>query len=129
METPLPPVEPAIRTNNQMALIAGILGLGSIAVALLGLLVSLVLPAAFLIFCGLGLLMDLVALVLGIIGLVQLKNHPEQKGKGLAITGTVFGGLAVILLCLSPVLVISILTLLGPVIGNVFSQVNTNLTP
>jgi hypothetical protein len=129
METPLPPVEPAISKNNQMALIAGILGLGSIAVALLGLLVSLVLPAAFLIFCGLGLLMDLVALVLGIIGLVQLKNHPEQKGKGLAITGTVFGGLAVILLCLSPVLVISILTLLGPVIGNVFSQVNNNLVP
>jgi hypothetical protein len=129
METPLPPVEPAISKNNQMALIAGILGLGSIAVALLGLLVSLVLPAAFLIFCGLGLLMDLVALVLGIIGLVQLKNHPEQKGKGLAITGIVFGGLAVVLLCLSPVIITAVLALLGPVIGNVFSQVNNSIVP
>ena len=122
--------ELADRKNNPLALAAGLLGIGSIVVALVGLLGFLApafLSIALAICCGLAFLMDLVALVLGIIGLVQLKNHPEQKGKGWAITGIVFGGLAIILLCLSPVLVTSILLILGPIVGNVFTEINNTL--
>jgi hypothetical protein len=126
METSLPP-ELTVRKNNPLALAAGILGIGSVVISILGLLVSLLLPPVILVFCGLGLLMDLVALVLGIIGLVQLKNHSEQKGKGLAITGIVFGALALILLCLLPVLGTALLAILGPYVGNVFSQVSNNI--
>jgi hypothetical protein len=130
METPLLPVEPAVRKNNPLALWAGILGLGSIGAALLGLLLNLLLPGiGIIICCGLALLMNLVALVLGIIGLVQLKSRPEQTGKGWAITGIVFGGLSILLICLSPILGTAILALLGPTIGNVFSEVNNGLVP
>jgi hypothetical protein len=126
MDTSLPPLSTGPR-NNLLALASGILGLASIAVSLLGLLASLLLPMAFLVFCGLSLLMNLVALVLGIIGLVQLKSHPEQKGKGLAITGIVFGALSLILLCLLPVLGTAILAILGPVVGNVFTEISNTL--
>jgi uncharacterized membrane protein HdeD (DUF308 family) len=115
------------RKNNPLAQAAGWLGIGSAIIALIGFVITIFFPIAFLFTCGLGILMDLVALVLGIIGLVQLKSHPEQKGKGMAILGIVFGAVAVILLCLSPVLVTAVLALLGPVIGNVFTKINSTL--
>jgi hypothetical protein len=126
MDTSLPPVT-TDRKNNMLAMAAGILGLSSLAVSLLGFLASLLLPAAFLVFCGLTLLMNLVALALGIIGLVQLKSHPEQKGKGMAITGIVFGAVSLLLLCLLPVLGTALLALLGPTIGNVFSGISNQI--
>jgi hypothetical protein len=129
METPLPPVsdQPAVK-NNSLAIAAGSCGLGSVVLALIGLLSNLLIPGVGLaICCGVGLLAALVGLVLGIIALVQLKNNPGQKGKVWAIIGVVLGGIAVILLCLSPILVTSILALLGPVIGNTFSKINSSL--
>jgi hypothetical protein len=131
MDTSLPP-DLTTRKNNPLAQAAGLLGIGSIVLSLLGIVISLlfhVLAIVGIVFCGISFLMDLVALVLGIIGLVQLKSHPEQKGKGMAILGIVFGAITVILLCLSPVLVTAVLALLGPVVGNVFSNINNGLIP
>jgi hypothetical protein len=130
MTTPLPPalaVPPAPaapRKNNPLALTAGILALSSIGVYLLGIIGNAILPGSGSLICsGLGMLMNLVAFVLGIVGIAQLKNHPEQTGKGWAITGIVFGSIILFMVC-----IIAVLTLLGPIIGNVFSQVNTNLS-
>ncbi len=134
METPLPPAvpEPAARKANGLATTAGALGIGAvviIVVAVIGIFIS---PAGFALVgtvcAGLSILIGIVALVLGIIGLVQIKNHPGQTGKGMAITSVVIGALSVVLLCLSPVLVTTTLMLLGPVIGNVFTEINSSLT-
>ena len=123
------PIQPDVRKNNPLCLTAGILAIGSLVISLIGLLINFFLPGTVLILCGVGLLMNLVALILGIIGLVQLKKNPGQKGKGLAITGIVFSAIAVVLICLTPILLTTILALLGPYISNVFSEINTGLTP
>ncbi len=55
-----------------------------------------------------------------------------QTGEGMATTGIVLGlsglALSVLPLCLAPVVIV-ILALLGPSIGNVFSSVILTLTP
>lgn len=53
--------------------------------------------------CGFGALVALPALFLCVIGLVQVLHHPEQAGRGLAITGLLCAALALIitLLCLA----------------------------
>ncbi len=128
MEAQVTPVVPTSSATNKLGLTAGLLGIGSVVVGLIGLLSNLVIPGFLFLLCsGLGILMDLAGLVLGIVALVQIKKTPGQTGKGWAITGIVFGALAVILLVVSPVLVIAILTLLGPAIGNVFSKINSSL--
>ncbi len=128
MEVQIPPVVSSPPARNKLGLAAGLLGIGSVAVGLIGLLSNLAIPGFLFLLCsGLGILMDLTGLVLGIVALVQIRKNPGQTGKGWAITGIVFGALAVILLVLSPVLVIAILALLGPAIGNVFSQINSSL--
>jgi pilus assembly protein Flp/PilA len=45
---------------------------------------------------------------------------PKEKGQGLVEYA--------LILVLVAVVVIAVLTLLGPIIGNVFSKVNSNLT-
>jgi hypothetical protein len=47
--------------------------------------------------CGLGLLIAVPALVMCILGLVQVQRHPEQAGRGLAIAGGVFSVLALMI--------------------------------
>ena len=132
METPLPPLtEQPSQARNKLAIASGALGLGGVVITLIGLIISLVFSPMlpyFAICCGLSILLAIVGLVLGIIALTQIKHNPGQKGKGLAITGVVLGGIGVVLLCLSPVIVIAVLTIMGPVIGNVFSTINSSLT-
>jgi hypothetical protein len=117
-----------VSKNNTLALTAGIMGLGSIVLSLLGLLLNLLLPGVgILLCCGVAILVNLAALVLGIVGLVQIKNHPGQAGKGWAIVGIVFGGLSILSICLFPIFSVAILTLMGPIIGNVFTKINSTL--
>ncbi len=128
METPLPPDLTQPSGTNKLGLTAGILGIASVVVGLIGFLTNFVIPGFLFILCsGLGILMDLTALVLGIIALTQIKKNPGQAGKGWAITGIVFGALAILLICVSPFLITTILVILGPVIGNVFSKINSSL--
>ncbi|HTX91518.1 MAG TPA: DUF4190 domain-containing protein [Anaerolineales bacterium] len=129
METPLPPLNesPVVMKNNNLAIAAGWCGLGGLALSLVGLLINFLVPGTVLVCCGIAILGALVGLVLGIIALVQLKNNPGQKGKNMAIVGIVLGAIALVILCISPFLVTAILTLLGPVIGNVFSKINNSL--
>jgi hypothetical protein len=47
--------------------------------------------------CGLGILLAPAALVLSIVGLVQVSHHREQHGRGLAIAGLVASILALLL--------------------------------
>jgi uncharacterized membrane protein len=115
-----------------MALTAGILGLGSIVVVLIGILANLVLPGiGSACGCGLGLLMGIVGLILGIIGQAQIKNRPGEKGKGMAVTGIIIGILSVLAICVIPVVLVlgggAILTFLGPQIGNIFTQITSAL--
>ena len=132
METPLPaPAQPGQKTNG-LALTAGILGIGSIVVSLLGFLLNFVLPVIGLgCGCGLGLLMAIVGLILGFIGQAQIKNRPGEKGKGMAVTGIVIGILTILTACVLTILVVVggpiALTIFGPVIGNVFSEINSQL--
>jgi hypothetical protein len=129
METPLPPLnEQPVVKNNSLAIAAGWCGIGSVAVSLLSILIVAIAKApALTICCGVAWLAALVGLVLGIVALVQMKNNPGQKGKGMAITGIVIGGLALLMACIAPFLIVPVLALLGPVIGNTFSKINSNL--
>ena len=125
MESPVAALpEQMDRKNNRLALAAGWLGIGSVVSFLIGFGIGFViLPASF-VCQGVAVVACLAGLILGIIGLVQIKNNPGQKGKGWAITGIVIGGLTI---CIAPVLVISTLLILGPAVGNVFSKINSSL--
>jgi len=66
-----------------------------------------------------GLIVALVGLILGILGL-------KSSMKGMAIAGIVLSAI-VLVLAIIAVAVIGSLSLLGPVIGNVFSDINSSL--
>jgi hypothetical protein len=124
MESSIPPLpEPMQQKNNRLAIAAGWLGIGAIVMAVIGFGLQIAVPGNGALCSGLGELAALVGFVLGIIGLVQISKNPGQKGKGMAITGIVVGALVA---CVAPV-VIAILLMLGPVIGNVFSGINNSL--
>jgi hypothetical protein len=125
METPLPPLpEQPGQKNNGLAVAAGSLGIGGLAITLIGFILSIASLTTILPFCyGTGILMDIVGLILGIVALVQIKNSPGQKGKGMAITGIVLGVIGVLLICLITVA----LLVLAPVTSNVFSKINGTL--
>lgn len=74
-----------------------------------------------------GVIPGIAAIILGAIGLKQLKERMDtEKGKGLAIAGIVLGSLAIAFAAIS-FLFIGTLTLAGPSIGNVFSTVIEDL--
>jgi hypothetical protein len=98
-----------------VSLVAGILGL-------LGMCLG-VIPVVGL-FCSVpGGLFGLVAVILGIVGMNKVKTSGE-KGKGMAIAGLILGVLTLLGICVYAIISIA----LGPVIGNVFSQINNSLS-
>jgi hypothetical protein len=125
METSPPSLpEQSGQKNNGLAIAAGSLGIGGLAITLIGFILSIASLTTVLPFCyGIGILMGIVGLILGIVALVQIKNNPGQKGKGMAITGIILGALGVLSICLIP----AILLIFGPVVGNVFSEINGTL--
>jgi hypothetical protein len=122
METPIAPISPiptpAAKTNvlSIVSLVAGILGFLSTCVGII--------PFLGWVCSGIGGLFGIAALVLGFLGMNQVKKTAE-RGKGMAIAGIVLGGLAVLGICVTIILNLA----MGPVIGNVFSQINSTLTP
>lgn len=70
-----------------------------------------------------GSLFGLAALVLGIIALVQISKD-QSSGRGAAIIGIVLGAIGAIL---APIFTIAALMILGPIIGNTFSTINSSL--
>jgi hypothetical protein len=126
METPVPsltPLEPSLRKNNSMAVAAGACGIGSIVLQLLGLgLAAAVDPSAASICNGIGGFAWLAGIVLGIVGLVQIRRHPGQKGIAWAITGIVLG---ILRICI--VVVVTLLLIPGSVIGTVSTQISSTL--
>jgi hypothetical protein len=119
METPVveSPLPPDSKTNviALISLIVGIVGLLSICGAIF-------IPIAGPICAG---ILAVGAIVTGIIGMGQTKKTGE-KGKGLAIGGLVMGILGILSACLIGA-VPGILALLGPSVGNVFSNISNSL--
>jgi tetrahydromethanopterin S-methyltransferase subunit C len=111
----MPAPAPATKTKvlSIVSLIAGIVGL-------LGVCVAFFLPVVGPICDG---LLAIGAVVTGFIGMSQVGKTGE-KGKGMAIAGLITGFLAVLAACLMGVGT----AFLGPVIGNVFSQINSSLS-
>jgi hypothetical protein len=64
-------------------------------------------------FVLVGVAIGMVALVLGIIGLVQIGRNPYQGGKGMAIVGIVLGGLSFTLLPIIALLIAILIPSLG----------------
>ena len=121
-----PAAQPSVKRNT-LSFVSFILALVSAGLLVLGFLLAFLFPSALL-CSGAGLLIGPVALILGIIGLVQVnRSAGAEAGKGMAITGIVIGAITVLLICLSPVLATAILMILGPAIGNVFSTINQSL--
>lgn len=100
---------PRLSGNEQAMAIA------SIIMGVTGLCLTL-----FLGFCGLP--FPFIGLVLGYLAL------KDPKDKTLAIIGLVISGITLLLICVL-VFLVGGLTLLGPVIGNVFSSINQSLAP
>jgi hypothetical protein len=122
IEQSLPPVQTSSK-NNVLAIISlvtGIIGLLFSCAALVPFIgwLSLICVAP----CGLA------ALITGIIALTQVKKTGE-KGKGMAMAGLIMGVLGITLVCVLQLLWPTLLTLMGPTIGNVFTDINTNLQP
>jgi hypothetical protein len=93
--------------KNGLAVTAGWLGIVGVILYLIGLAITLSSPGFAKFFPTAAMLACMAGLILGIIGLVQIRRNPAQKGKGWAITGIVIG---VVLLCIAPTM--SILMLL-----------------
>ena len=53
--------------------------------------------------------------------------EPQKSNKGLIITIIIIA-VVVVMLCLFPVIVIAALTIMGPVVGKVFSTINSSLS-
>ena len=126
METPVPPtppIEQADRKNNGAAVAAGAFGIGSIVIQLLSLGLATVDPSITSICSAAGGIAWLAGIVLGIVGLVQIRRHPDQKGKAWAITGIVLG---ILRICIG-VITILLLVPVGPVIGQVSTQISSTL--
>jgi hypothetical protein len=114
--SPVPPV-PASKTNilSIISLVAGILGL-------LGMCLG-VIPVVGLFCSAPGGLFGIAAVILGILGLNKVKTTGE-KGKGMAIAGLILGVLTLLGVCVYIIITI----VAGPIIGNVFSQINSSLS-
>jgi len=67
---------------------------------------------------GFGFLFGIAAIITGIIALNQVKKQ-ATKGQGFAITGIVLG-------CV-PFVMILILTLMGPMVRDIFNTINASL--
>ncbi len=78
-------------------------------------------------FWPLGIVLDLTAVILGILGLVEVNKQPGLEGKALAIIGIVLGGVGVLAAILLTILGIAALALLGPQIRDIFEQVYSSL--
>jgi hypothetical protein len=75
----------------------------------------------------LGVIAGLAALITGVVARNQIKQGGGiQGGGGMALAGMIIGGLTGVFFGII-VLIISILLLLGPVVGNVFSNIVENL--
>lgn len=71
-----------------------------------------------LIGAGFANLLGIPAIITGVISLKQIKEN-GNKGKGAAITGIVLGTL--------PLILFLFLMLMGPIIGDVFNEINSTL--
>lgn len=92
--------------TNTLAIVGIILGgIGVLGIGLIGALNSAV--------------FGLAGVVVGFIALNQIKKSGE-KGRGLAIIGIILGFL--------PFLTLVVLMVLGPIIGDVFNNINSSLT-
>lgn len=60
---------------------------------------------AFSFICGLGLLLAVPSLLLCLVGLVQLRHHPEQGGRALGLWGV---GLSLVALVVATIIVLSV---------------------
>ena len=98
--------------TNSLAIVSLILGVVSIPM----------------LFCyGGGIPFGIAALITGLIARRQIKESGgAQNGEGMALAGTILGGIVGVFFGLV-VCVISILLLLGPVVGNVFSNIVENI--
>ena len=109
MESPgTPPTTEPAPPNNTLAivsLVSGILG--------------------FLILYGIG---GIAAIITGYMAKKEIKESATpQGGDGMATAGLILG-YANLVLCLLPICVIVILSLLGPGIGNMFEEIQSGLS-
>ncbi len=125
MEAPLPPnpqMEQSAKKNNSNAIAAAACGIGSIAAQVIGLGLAGGDQTITSLCNGIGGLAWIAGIVLGIVGLVQIKRHPGQKGKGWAITGIVLG---ILRIC---IVTGSVLFLAGPSIGTIATKISATMT-
>jgi hypothetical protein len=113
MSQPLPPVPQASPTakTNTLALVSLIVALAPILLIFIPYVNCI------------GFLCPIAAIILGIIGLTQV-NKTMERGKGMAIAGIIIGAFWIILI---PIIIIAGVSLFGPVIGNIFNQIQNNL--
>lgn len=108
--------------TNTMALISLISGIASIILLILGACLAALYPTTALCACPAALL-GVTSLITGLIGSQQIRENPTtQSGKGMAIAGIIIGCITGVLIGLA-VLIIGVLALLGPAVGNVFSNI------
>jgi len=67
-------------------------------------------------FWPVGIVLAIVAVILGILGLNEIKKQPEIGGRGMAITGIVLGGISLVLAILG-IIGIAALAILGSQYG------------
>jgi hypothetical protein len=127
--TPASPASSAGGTNP-LAIASLITGIAAWVIGGLGSCVAVLLFAPFTIctwiiyFGG-----SIGAAVAGHMARSQIRQSSgAQTGGGLALTGIVLGWTGLALSCLGPVFIIGLLALLGPAVGDVFSDILLTVT-
>ena len=121
---PVEPIPPAGPKNNTMAIVSLVLGILGLVLLCLGIVLSM-LPFASGVCGCIGVLLAIGALVTGFMARNQIKTTGEG-GNGMAMAGIVMGAIQLVLILCS-IIVIVIVVLLGPSIGNVFSSINASM--
>jgi len=123
--TSAPPTQPAQAPPTPAYAVPAVptrtsgLAIGGLVTGILGIIISCV-------FWPIGVILGLAGLVLGILGLNEIKKQPGMQGKEMAIIAIVLGALGLVIALLAVVGVIALITM-GPRISSIFGEIYNSL--
>lgn len=96
---------------NTLSIASISLGIGALVVSLMG-------GSSCVLFCFVGLILGIFAIIMGLIALMQITRDPAQEGRGISIAGIILGTISVIIFLvftLMALLYVLVFFIMGPI--------------